>query len=419
MSASRWLGLGALGLAAALAGACSTVTVGGDGGGGTDAAKAGDGGGGGPDAMPPDPCSGAVALDDFYTCLSEQVCNVYDSCICAFSEPSHCKDAPFEFVNGLGSGFILSYLHDAIDAGILTYDPNQAGDCIDFLRSATCGDVFASNGTFDQLCLPFSGSVAAGGVCFNDIDCALKGSRCAKTMGNGDVCVAGSCVAPAGLGSDCGTNQLCVPGSYCVQNQTGGYSCQAGNLNALCQGSYQCDQGFYCSPGMTCQPVVGDGSACTDDSQCTPGLQCVGDDVSGTGMCHKVDMAGAPCDGSCDGCLYCDQPQANQLGSCKALPPVGQACANGRCADIFDARCDTTNNTCVVDGDQGDPCTSNGGECRLGLFCTTQVSGNPAGTCELPQSQGSVCNDSQQCATGLCVDQSPSNSLCENYNNCR
>lgn len=422
MSASRLLGLGALVLASTLAGACSTVTVGGGdgGGGGGDGGSGGGDGGSQADAMPPDPCSGDVALDDFYGCLIGAVCDIYDQCICAFSDNAHCLDAPFAFVSGLERPFMMDYLHDGVAAGVLTYDASRARSCLDFVRTATCGDLLGGNSQFDDLCQPFTGTVSAGGVCFADVDCAPRGSACTKSNSTGDVCSPGSCVAPAGLGADCSADHLCDPGAYCVQTMAGDYRCLAGNLGAPCQGSYQCDHGFYCDANSTCRPVVPDSGACTSDDQCAPGLQCVGDDLSGSGACHRVDMVDAPCDGSCAGCLFCNQPDTTQLGSCQMLPPAGQACTSqGRCADSFDVRCDDTNNMCVPGGEKGAPCTQNGGECRFGFFCTADVGMTPAGTCQDPQAAGSACTDSEQCSTGQCVDQDGTNSLCEAYGNCR
>ncbi len=420
MSASRWVGLGALVLAASLAGACSTVTVGGDaGGGGVDAKQGGDAQAQ-PDAAPPDPCAGAVGVNDFYTCLLAEVCDIYDQCICAFSDRANCLSAPFEFQNGLARAFIMDYLHNAIDNGVISYNASQARACLDFVGSASCGDLLSSNSDFDQMCQPFTGTVSAGGVCFADVDCAPRGSRCIKTNQTGDVCVAGSCVAPAPLGADCSTNQLCVPGAYCVQSMAGGYVCQSGAMGAPCQGTYQCDGGLYCDANNTCRPVVPNNGTCTDDSQCPPGLQCVGDDLNGSGTCRAVNMVNAPCDNACAGCLYCDVPDTTQLGTCQMLPGTGQSCTSqGRCADSFDVRCDDTNNMCVSRGGDNDPCTKNGGECRFGFFCTADVNGGTTGVCAAALAPGGTCNDSQQCASGLCVDDGNGSRACAAYSDCR
>lgn len=420
MRASRWVGLGVLVLASSLAGACSTVTVGGDaGGGGKDAGQGGDAQAQA-DAMPPDPCAGDVALDDFYTCLIGKVCDIYDQCICAFSDPANCLAAPFEFQSGLERAFIMDYLHNAIDAGVISYDATRARGCLDFISSATCGDLFTSNSQFDDLCQPFTGTVSAGGVCFADVDCAPRGSRCEKPMSTGNVCSPGTCAAPVGLGSDCSTNQLCPPGAYCVRNQAGSYRCESGAMGAPCQGSYQCDGGLYCDANSTCQPVVPENGSCTDDGQCQPGLQCVGDDLNGSGTCHRVDMVDAPCDNACAGCLYCNVPDPSQLGSCQMLPGAGQSCtAQGRCANSFDVRCENTNNMCVPRGEDNDPCTMNGGECRFSLFCTADVSGSPTGVCATPLAPGLACTDSQQCASGMCVDDGSGNRVCAAYSDCR
>jgi hypothetical protein len=367
------------------------------------------------DAPPADPCAGDPQVGDFTSCVIAEACNLIERCACFFGDADACDSARLTLYPGIEGPYLDAYLADAIEAGILTYDPVQAGRCLETLRAPICGELLSSNELFETVCQPYVGSVAAAGVCFTDMECATPGSRCDRpTACDGAACCPGSCVSPAPLDGDCTAEGLCPPGARCVQG-TAGKVCTTGDGGSVCNSDSNCDDDHHCATNQ-CRPDVATSGPCERDAQCGGNDRCVGESVGVMGTCRTVDSVGAACDGECMGCLYCDRPDTTQLGACAARTPLGQACTVQTCVGIIDTSC--VGSTCQLRGAaDGQPCT--GGDCRFGSFCTTEISGGANGTCVSPQPDGSVCGGDEHCQSGICAGTPPNPATCTAFADCR
>lgn len=365
------------------------------------------------DAPPADPCAGDPEASDFIACVIKAACDLIDQCACFFADGTTCETARLSLYRGVESPYLDAYLADAIEAGILTYDPVQAGRCLDALASPTCGELLSSNDLFETVCQPYVGSVAAAGVCFTDMECATPGSRCQQpTSCDGAACCPGSCVSPAPLNGDCTAEGLCPPGARCVQG-TAGSVCTTGQGGSVCSSDSDCDPNHHCLNNQ-CRPDVATNGACDRDAQCGGNDRCVGETAAAAGTCRTVDTAGAACDDECLGCLYCDQPDPTQLGTCTARTEIGEACVAQTCVGVIDSGCQE--GTCGLRGAaDGQPCSGSG--CRFGSFCTTEISGAVDGTCVSPQPDNSVCQSDEHCESGICAGTAPA--TCTAFADCR
>lgn len=398
--------------------ACGNVTVNADAGADIDSAPTVDGA---PmiDAPPGDPCAGNPTLANFVECLNEAVCGLFEACECFFADQASCDTARFQFYDDVQAPYLAAYFADAVAAGILTYDPVKAGQCLTLLRTPSCGILYGQSDVFETACNPFTGTVQAAGVCFTDLECQVPGSRCEQPACDGSACCPGSCVPPAPLNGDCGANDLCPPGAHCVQPAGGTASCETGEGGSVCVNDSDCDLDHHCV-GNLCRPDVASGTLCDRDAQCRGLDRCVGTSLGiGQGSCRAIDTVGAACEDECFGCMYCDRPDPNQLGSCAARKAIDTACAdNDECEGFAETQCDPTELTCELRGvPDGQPCVSSFA-CRFGSFCTTEISGGAMGTCVGPQPNNSVCEDDEHCESGICAGSAP-NRTCTGFAGCR
>lgn len=377
----------------------------GDGGGNGN----GDGGGTGPDATPMwdafnDPCSGIVDYDDFWDCAMQVACEVFTQCIGPSLELEDCLGARSDLNLFDNYPVVVTepLFTEAIGAGTMTYDGAAAGSCFDDVRDFECYELFSDGGPFDD-CAIFNGTVNAGGNCFHDEECVGNGSECQQVQcgGSQDVCCVGQCRGAVPVGGNC-NNANCEPGAFCRQG-----ICQAGETGDPCDGSYQCDDDFHCTPNGMCAPDLPNGGVCMQDDQCSAPQLCLGNDLpnSTMGNCGDAYDIGDSCDNYCLSFFttYCDQPNPNALGTCRANPVEGEPCLpNGTCGAYF-LECNTTTNMCEELPDVGDPCGGANGPCGIFTFCDTEITQNPTGTCRAPQNTGAQCLYSNHCASGLCT----------------
>jgi hypothetical protein len=381
---------------------CGKVTVNADAGSTADAAEVVDTG---PsvDAPPGDPCAGNPALGEFVSCLTDAICDLFDRCDCFFANASTCEAARFELYGDVEAPYLDAYLADAVQAGILTYDAVQAGQCLSFLRAPNCSVLHDESDLFRTTCRPFTGTVQSAGVCFTEMECATPGSRCDQGPCDGAACCAGSCTPPAAINGDCTAEGLCPPDAHCVQGATA-RTCLTGEAGSVCNSDGDCDRDHHCT-GNQCRPDLDTDELCVRDAQCQAPDRCVGNSLGiGQGSCRAVDTVNAACEDECLGCLYCDRPDPNQLGTCAARKPIDASCGdNQECAGTVETQCDPTSTTCRPRGvPDGQPCSSSN-ICLFGSFCTNEISGGPSGTCATPQPNGSVCGGDDQCASGICA----------------
>lgn len=206
----------------------------------------------------------------------------------------------------------------------------------------------------------FAGTVAVGGACFFDQECAGHGicdnspSTCFMS------CCAGACVAApptVPLGGDCGsllTGQTCAAGLACQ----------------------------IAGDGVTrsCAPEIAvEGASCGDPRACASPLRCVTDPQTGIGTCMKPAPTGAPCG-------FCDDPHDACVGTsrrCVSKNEVGSPCLPGEDNCVRYASCDSASMTCVERPKAGARCTLTGAPPCLGnLTCpaTTLMCTLPAGS---------------------------------------
>ena len=166
-----------------------------------------------------------------------------------------------------------------IAAGIVVYDAQAAGACIDvFKSSASCkqtavGDI---GHRLDATCgKVFTGTLPAGSACFFSDECANRGICGSQTCSGS--CCAGTCVArpaPIPLGGDCSSplqNQDCIEGTVCAANATGGGSCKTPLAAGARCGPYdRCVQPYQC--GGIFDPVTNEGTCTAPPGQ---GQTCV------------------------------------------------------------------------------------------------------------------------------------------------
>jgi hypothetical protein len=258
-----------------------------------------------------------------------------------------------------------------IGNGKIVYDASAAGRCADLFNmisscnrseiepilqqaQAACNDVF-------------KGTVAAGGACFFNEECAS--ASCQKT-GCAGACCAGACtavVAPIPVGGDCSVvqpNQSCASGSAChVDAQTG---------NATC---------------VVLPTAVG--AACTDTPGCDPSLYCDADATTGVGTCKRGAATGATCNPAL-GSLSCDDARDTcdiTTSLCTAPTPVGGACDPTNLSNCVGyASCSSATSTCQARAKTGEACGTNGQSCLTDLTCDTTT-----GTCVTSQPPGPAC----------------------------
>lgn len=272
-------------------------------------------------------------------------------------------DATCQASTDLDPGEIQT-IQNAIDDGTVIFHSDAAGACVDFIAGQSCEFPGLHSDTDNPCNDMFEGTVAAGGACDIDIECAGATSICNPTDPNCDpdtACCPGTCmdggaelpdVAIGGTCSD--TTGPCVNTAYC---KTGGAA--SGVCTALITSAgASCDELDACSGTMICNILD---AAPTCEQPAASGASC---DL----------MALFPCIDSRD---FCDP-----AGTCSPLLAPGSACPNGDECIGF-ATC--VNGTCVEDPGAGDTCVVDGEqECLGALTCT-------GGTCQFPPAS-TVCN---------------------------
>ncbi|MEZ4366043.1 MAG: hypothetical protein R2939_07120 [Kofleriaceae bacterium] len=361
---------------------------------------------------PQDPCGGTeVAAGDVLGCVADGYCAALRRCGLIDVGDVSCRQLP-----GIDLDLDLDLLQadEAIAAllaaGRVTYAPSAGAACLAELEDASCKELIYVS-ALGELCPLFTGTVAAGGSCFLDAECAPEGSVCAPIgMVSGgappDCTVEQTCRAPSARDASCEGGLRCEPGDHCVA-LPGDDQCRSGELNAQCSDDDDCDTDFVCLGGdgagggacVAAQPANG---PCTTERDCAGDLGC-----TQAGTCAAVDVVGAPCGDRCGNGLRC-----HPVGHvCAPFAAEGDPCTvdtdcQGGIAPLLS--CDdhgtaaTDDDTCEGPGDLDEPCTD-ASECDLGLHCSNAVSGAPMGTCTGPRPDGAACNLAEQCASGYCL----------------
>ena len=297
-----------------------------------------------------------VSLDELWGRLVAALCKFEVACgdmpdlaTCLASQRPEASDGPT--------------LKAEIASGKVRYDGVKARTCIEaieaFYGSPLCRrseQVTISPDGSEACAAVFTGTVPAGGACFNSEECAGSGS-CEQTdpaCSPAQQCCAGTCLAKPGpipVGGACAAafDQTCVDGAFCYMETA--------------------------TAPLTCLvPSKIEGTACTSPYLCASPLFCDLDPATGTGTCRRAAVTGGPCNtsvtfGSCDDLRdYCDEA----TGTCKPRVAAGGTCDP---AQLFNCVgytvCQGT--TCVARPGSGAACSATAGPACLGsLECSAQ-----------------------------------------------
>jgi hypothetical protein len=249
------------------------------------------------------------------------------------------------------TGNVFETIIAGVDDGTIDYDADAARECVDAFADRSCEfPGFHDSNPCDDV---FDGTVAAGGACFVDEECANDGNcRPTQTGCDRDIaCCPGTCEAvPAlvAIGGTCDATSSCVDTAYCKRPMG--------------------------QPTGTCTALIAEGAACDELDACADPMFC---DLLGGGSmtCKRPAASGATCSRMhLVPCLdirdYCD---ATAL-VCVRRVGVGESCSAGTPCVGY-ASCQAM--SCVADLEVGAACMANGADCAGSLACVN-------GTCTAP-----------------------------------
>ncbi len=302
--------------------------------------------------------SSSISLSDLGDELNRRSCQGQVNCG-AYPDLQTCLDAQSD-----PGG--IDQLQVSVNAGRVKYDGDKAGECLDALTSQMTCESFVNYGespTPEACNQVFTGTVAAGGECYDSAECADNGT-CNLSCNTGECC-AGTCVAGdpapalANLGEDC-SNTECNEGLWCKTDSTNNTS--------------------------ACAELGGEGAACSGFSGCGADLAC--DGLFGDGTCVRPAKPGETCDPQQGfGLLscarddnYCDTTDT----TCKQKVAVGQACDTQQSNCVNYAYCDA--GTCTERPVENEACVTDGPSCLGALECTNSVCTFPTPTPTCPAS---------------------------------
>jgi len=177
-----------------------------------------------------------------------------------------------------------SDFYKAIDRGTVVLVEPAFSECLEVARASA--NVCDLSATVNSACLSVTrGTVAAGGVCYDAVECASDGDPVA-CLSSTDISAdaPGVCRAMVRgrVGDECAfsTNELYYGVTYSTPEPDP-------NL-VFCDAA----DGLYCAfPGAACTVFAAEGAPCTDREGCAPGLYC-------ETTCKPRKPAGTACTGS-------------------------------------------------------------------------------------------------------------------------
>ena len=253
---------------------------------------------------------------------------------------------------GLMSVFGYSVLADCVSAYALGCETAAAAPHTGYAgtRIQSCANEFAKNScteflslTYPKGCVPAGGTVADGGACGSDWECAS--TRCSAQLNQ-----CGTCVARIARGAACDRgDDRCAVNVACVPAAVG-------------------------STSFVCTAVAVIGGSCTDGAVCPINSYCEPD----THLCTVLPKLGEACDPKT--MFFCDLTSPatecdSAASTCVAGPtpvPVGTSCDAADHNLTTDTSCA---GTCVGAGDGGfgicQPYGQAGEDCALGEICAS------------------------------------------------
>lgn len=161
--------------------------------------------------------------------------------------------------------------------GNTTFNPDIAAECLEAAQDYDCTD----GGDVTQLCqLVMSGTVAVGGSCTLNSDCAQAPTAHAICAMFSDTCMAISLVGRAGAPCLGLTHLECAfyEGFTCVDDAASptGMSCRLrSQIGGPCAVANECVAGTYCTSGEICAADTPVGQSCPDTNSCPAFSQCM------------------------------------------------------------------------------------------------------------------------------------------------
>lgn len=215
-------------------------------------------GGGGDDAVPLADLGtevGATMCAKMVECCTQQELEME---LLGASNEMECQ----AFYAGFVGQLLIPVLEDSVADGRLVYDGQQMRTCLDALAAIECADLRAAleEGPAGSCDDPFTGQVALGGACANDVDCQSKLCNGDQVDFNGNVTM-GTCIQIPSNGQAC-VDGACGPDSFCDYSG-GAPTCQA----RLADGS-GCGSNDDCASGACNGAMNGQGGTCGAPMTC-------------------------------------------------------------------------------------------------------------------------------------------------------
>jgi len=332
------------------------------------------------------PFAVAVARCNYFSRCSPMAAYEVDECITAFSQSDTWNDvgcanpAGYDCAAGTISGtqpnpaYPNTALLQAVEAGLLEYDPNEEAACLRALQAQACHgfdlwyNIPHCTGSF--FCLSDAGAAGPGSVDATVVD---GGSSCA------DFVLSGSPLSACTTDSDCAGDAGAPSDPYCVDDYCFSRPCGEllggpdGGCPSFVNSGQRCDSEAP-TLGRSDEPTPW-GAVATET--CAPGLACRGLSADGgLGTCAKPEDIGGSCseNAAVSGCalgLIC------QCGACR-MPPTRGPCASGAC-EVGVAFCDIESDMCLPVQPLGGDCSAGFQACAPNLNCDSTTN-----TCQPP-----------------------------------
>ncbi len=334
----------------------------------------------------------------------------------------------------------LEEMAKGVAAGRLAYDEALAGECLQALRTAECGNFEAVFEDMPEECEHvFTGLVAEGGDCYREEECS-EGLYCDESVSD----CPGQCQPYKGLGDSClgGDCDPDVAGcdwdqGVCVELKGAGESCEYVD----CREGLVCD---YDSDPEVCLDPAPAGSSCTSSRGCDAGLQCVAGKCTGPAGPGQACNLGEEFEGilyACQPNYYCDADIIHQqsIGTCQPKKGSGAECiifyecnSGLLCIgmDINQQTQEVIPGSCGKPLQEGAACTARADlpECDWDLYCdeTTAVctaypvAGDACVYGEDPECWGDelYCDSLEYGVAGVCQQKKPEGADCTNWEEC-
>jgi hypothetical protein len=275
-----------------------------------------DGGGSGASTATP------VAAEDFSASFTNAFCKIGPCC----------QREGYPFTPLTCETTMKAYLDSVVNEELadpkVVFDAAAAGTCIEAYRKAVtgCTDLSLEDATVTECQGVFRGTVAEGGACTEDTECAAAAGAIYVYCNYG-VCTRGDSDVTSmrsKVGEPC--SETCEADGDSLGCGSGG-----GTTSGPPAGAGACfkNDGLYCTTDYVCAPIPKLGEACRDGYVCEAAAYCDGATClsrTATGPCPNVS--------ACLSTSYCDY--ATRV--CIPLKDDGAACGEG--SECASQRCD-------------------------------------------------------------------------------